>query len=532
MRCHSVVAGLRRRGHEVHVLTSSYHGSNPATSDKHVTRALQLTWGPPYPAEDLPGWLLGEAVDRLSLQTVLRAVEPDVMDIWGMEFASLSLVAAGLEVGVATHLTLEDVWWASGYQRDPLCALTSIARRLAVPMPGSIAELCCLGLERPARGNATWHFVSRALAQRYVEAGCENADRVRIAGIDLSPFHHQPAPSVPPPFVIVSVGQLTAARGQADLIAAAGRLVTEDSCLTPLVVRFVGEGNATYRDQLHSLAAGLASDRLRFDFAGVQSPERVASFYAGAHLFVHTSHLPEGLPRVLMEALAAGVPAIATNTGGQRDILADGRWGELLPAANITALVEAIRDAMANWSSWRNRAREAREYALRHYDLEAYVDGHIEDLADTIDSTPQRGGLNVAGTDASISEIKTFTAALGQGAERAADSSDAASDPDLAWRLGVVLKRTGRLNTAERLLMQLYQSHSEEAVHIRRSAFHLAELAMVREDWRVAAEFLDSCLAVAPSHEKATYDQWHVARKRAADHLKALRSPRLIGMRV
>jgi glycosyltransferase involved in cell wall biosynthesis len=63
--------------------------------------------------------------------------------------------------------------------------------------------------------------------------------------------------------------------------------------------------------------------------------------YRSAHAFVHVS-VTEGMPQVLVEALAAGLPAVATDVGGVRAALDDGRSGLLVPPRDLPALVEAI----------------------------------------------------------------------------------------------------------------------------------------------------------------------------------------------
>lgn len=68
----------------------------------------------------------------------------------------------------------------------------------------------------------------------------------------------------------------------------------------------------------------------------------VLDLYRRAHVFVHVS-LTEGLPQVLVEALACGTPIVATDVGGVRGALADGGAGLLVPPGDLRALVDAIR---------------------------------------------------------------------------------------------------------------------------------------------------------------------------------------------
>ncbi|MBU0640547.1 MAG: glycosyltransferase [Planctomycetes bacterium] len=522
MRCQAVADGLRRRGHQVDVLTGRYRTPGVAEPAANVTRALHLTYGPPYPPEDVAGLLRCETEDRRTLTETLARVQPDVVDVWGMEFASQSLVEALLDSGVPVHLTLEDVWLADGYARDPLCQLTQVARDLVVDVPTTLRSICCLGRTRPHLRHSRVCFVSRALRDYYRRAGFDHRDsHVRMAGIDLAAFRDAcPAPP-PPPFVILSVGQLTASRGQSDVIRAAVRLAADERCPWPIVLRIVGGGSDTYLAEMKEIASAANSERLRVELTGTLPPERVIDCYAGAHLCVHASRLPEGLPRVLMEAMAAGIPVIATNTGGQRDILADGRWGPLIPPSEPEILARTLRAATTRWDDWRARARAARRHALQAFDIEAYVDGHAEDLAQAVASQP---GIRMAspGCEPDPHQTGLFVAALAAAAEIRAQSLAVTADPEAAWQIGVALKRSGQVESGARLLAGLLTTHRADSIHVRRATFHLAEIALVRNDWARARELLRECLLAAPDHTKAAHDLRCAEKRRLPEHLADL----------
>jgi glycogen synthase len=69
-----------------------------------------------------------------------------------------------------------------------------------------------------------------------------------------------------------------------------------------------------------------------------------ATFLAGLDVFAMISE-PSGCPNASLEALAAGVPVIATDVGGAREQVIDGKSGRLVPARDASALANAIVDS-------------------------------------------------------------------------------------------------------------------------------------------------------------------------------------------
>jgi glycosyltransferase involved in cell wall biosynthesis len=484
-----------------------------------ILHGLTTTFGPPYPDERFDTPLTDEAAARAALVALLAEFRPDVIDIWGMEFASQPLVAWLLTGPTPVHLTLEDVWLAHGYISDPLAGLTEVAATLDVSPPASIAPLLNLRAVPLDLTHTGVTFVSNALRAHYAAAGIDPpCSRVRMAGVNLAPFAEVSPPSPGPPFVLLSVGQLLPNRGQLDLLRAADLLAHRRLDGPPLIVRIVGGGSPIFEAELREFAARTQSRSLRFEFTGPVAPERIAAVYAGAHLFVHTSHLPEGLPRVLMEAIAAGVPVIATDAGGQRDILDHGRWGRLVPPRQPAALADAIGAALTDFPRTAAIARAARTYAQTHFDLDRYAAehaAHLESLA-----LLHRPAAPLVAPSPSPDELHDFGRRLAYAC--AARTGAGVGDPDFAWRLGVVLKRLARLREAERVLTTLAEQHGDDPVHLRRAAFHLGELHALRGRFDTARRWFDHCLRVAPQHAKALYDLTWLDQTLIPPHLRGL----------
>jgi len=134
--------------------------------------------------------------------------------------------------------------------------------------------------------------------------------------------------------VVLSVGRLDPVKGH-DVLLRAFRLVLARVAGARLVV--VGEGG--YRNVLEALAADLGIAGA-VEFAGQLDAGRVRQRLGEAQVFALPSR-SEGLPIALLEAMAAGVPAVATAAGGTPEVLSAG-GGVLVPPEDAPALAEAI----------------------------------------------------------------------------------------------------------------------------------------------------------------------------------------------
>jgi len=123
----------------------------------------------------------------------------------------------------------------------------------------------------------------------------------------------------------------------------------------------IGEGPE--RERLRGMAASLGLAEF-VDLPGFQV--NPYPFFRRADVFV-VSSLYEGLPTVLIEALALGTPVVATDcSSGPREILEGGRWGALVPVGDTAALASALVDAI-------QRCRPA---VPNREAFEKYVTGH------------------------------------------------------------------------------------------------------------------------------------------------------------
>ncbi|HBB98179.1 MAG TPA: hypothetical protein DC054_22570 [Blastocatellia bacterium] len=166
--------------------------------------------------------------------------------------------------------------------------------------------------------------------------------------------------------VILSVGRLSKEKAHADLIKAFKQLCTTNPDLNCKLV-IVGDGPE--REPLESASAqsGLSQ---RIIFAGQVTDVR--PFYAMSDIFVLPS-LTEGSPNVLLEAMAAQVPIVATAVGGVPEIIENEEGALLVPAKDPAALAAAIARLLTDAELGRRLTRNAAEIASKNHSPHEYV---------------------------------------------------------------------------------------------------------------------------------------------------------------
>lgn len=115
-------------------------------------------------------------------------------------------------------------------------------------------------------------------------------------------------------------------------------------------------GAGTYRERIESQIAelGIAS---AVELLGMRSD--VPELLGESELFVFSTTPQEGLGSVLLEALAAGLPVVATDVPACRELLGDGHWGKLVPPSDPVALASAILFALEHRPAFEERERAA-----------------------------------------------------------------------------------------------------------------------------------------------------------------------------
>lgn len=220
--------------------------------------------------------------------------------------------------------------------------------------------------------------VSQDLAQYMVERVGIRAARITTIcnGVDterFAPDGGEPPATAPPHIfgprqgrcVIGTVGRLRPVKDQATLVAAVARVIEQQPGWRERIgLLIVGEGPA--RPGLAQLAEGLGiADRVHFTGASAN----VADWLRAMDVFVLPS-LNEGISNTLLEAMASGLPTLATAVGGNTELVAEAEGGGLFTPGDVQALAARIAayvadPALRSRDGALSRARAEREFSLQ-----------------------------------------------------------------------------------------------------------------------------------------------------------------------
>jgi len=194
---------------------------------------------------------------------------------------------------------------------------------------------------------------SRSIAERLIELDCD-PDKIRLnrTGIPLEefPYTERKFP-VDGKWTLVQACRLVRKKGLPTALRAFARFAESFP-----KSRFVIAGEGPLRQELEELV-GRLDLKSAVIFAGFLNQSELRDLFETAHVFVHPSELPpdsnqEGVPNSMLEAMASGLPVVATLHGGIPEAVTDGLNGFLVPERNHEMLANSLCKMVENRARW------------------------------------------------------------------------------------------------------------------------------------------------------------------------------------
>jgi glycosyltransferase involved in cell wall biosynthesis len=171
--------------------------------------------------------------------------------------------------------------------------------------------------------------------------------------------------------LIGMIGRIIYWKGQKTLIEAASKVLKDNPDVVLLIIGCpFSEEDREYEKGLKKLAEKLDL-RNKTIFTGFRND--VYSILQELDLVVHASLKPEPLGMVILEAMAAARPVIASNCGGVPEMIEHKKTGLLFPCGDSNALADCIRHALFNKSTMYQLGQNAKKRVLERFSVEKYV---------------------------------------------------------------------------------------------------------------------------------------------------------------
>jgi len=212
-------------------------------------------------------------------------------------------------------------------------------------------------------------------------------EKIEVCPLGVDPEVFAPAEfrENPAIFTIVSVGQLAPAKGQPLLVSAMRKLIDRGRRVR---LRLVGEG--PMRCEIEELVARLELER-DVVLEGALNHDRVRAIYAEADLYALPS-FAEGVPVVLMEAMAMRIPCVASRITGVPELIREGVDGLLVAPADVDALANSIERLMDDPALRRRLAESGRARVMEHYNLQRNAERLAEIFRRRLSNDAEKAG--------------------------------------------------------------------------------------------------------------------------------------------
>ena len=368
VHCQRLVEGCASYGHEVVLLTTRH----PDGRTRESTGGVEIRYLPEAP----PG-LYSRAWWEASVRIVnaLHAVNP-FDAVLNEEIAGSAVARRGPAVphfaflqGIALEHLVSEFHQSEG--------LKGFARYLLIKIPEMVYYT--LFHEAPViRSSQGVFVVSERLSRLIPRWFRTSSSRVHVARNWVDCQHFRPdrerrervrtrlgIPLESPVILMASV--LTRQKG----IQVGLRALAESARVVPNVMALV-IGDGPYREDLEREASALGlGGRVRF--VGEIDNDAAPEYYNAADLFLFPSLRLEGVPYVLLEAMASGLPVVASSSGNLPEVLGDGACGRLIEPGHEQGFATAVAELIQNSVLRERFEREARQRALAYYSESAVI---------------------------------------------------------------------------------------------------------------------------------------------------------------
>lgn len=384
LACRNYSEGLEKRNNQVVILTSQY-GVNKPVIDGNIHRLLKLN---PLGALNYRPlrvnpfririrykqlkWSLFTRQNYDITLKVIKSVNPDIICAWNMEEIGVMPLLASNKMGIPTVVYVQD-YWLSSLQDTLLLEPGMLKRRFHLVMEG-LSDFNQLGLKHLI-------MVSKSLQRHYVEKGfAEDIMSVIENGIPekliVDAAKKNPASGDDGVIKLLYVGRLVQEKGIQIAVRAMDILVNKFN-IHNISLDIVGDGLLKNVTPIKELTTALNLDH-HVHFFGRMDYDKVIEEYDRHFAVLVPSLWDEPFGLTILEAMARGIPVIASDRGNSPDMIDNGQTGFIVPAENPEAYALVIKKLMEDQGLYQKIWAHALQEVQNRYRFNLVLDKIIK----------------------------------------------------------------------------------------------------------------------------------------------------------
>ena len=361
--------GLQQRGHEVTLLTGPSVGPEGSLLERARRDGYTVLEHPALVRNPRP---MKDAWAYFAIRSICRRLGPHVVHTHSSKAGIIARYAAWHEkVPVVVH-TIHGLPFHP-YQSD-------IINTAWIMLERSAARRChaIISVAEAMTATALHHGIGRREQFHTIYSGMNTAPFLSPANTRTAARKTLGIPD--DRLVLGTIARLQPLKGHDDLLAITAELLAACPQL-----HFLWIGDGVFRSRFaETIAAHGWQDH--FTLTGLVPPAQVAELIPAMDILIHPS-FREGLPRAVPQALLEGVPVIAYDCDGAREVCVAQRTGLLVPPGNRAELKAAVLQLAAHADQRTSMGEQGRQMCRRMFDANVMVE-KIEALYEQLDQPP------------------------------------------------------------------------------------------------------------------------------------------------
>lgn len=372
LRCQSLVEHFKARGHHVHVLVGK-HWLEKLTNrleEDGIERML------PYTFVKLPKWkqpthhmLLDELAARNHVNRVIKQFAPDVIYIWNMWYTPLTATFAAERSRYPVVHQIDHNWQVEYLPEDIWLrrynALARWKRALLWPL------LKTFGLAHNPRQlrNQEMVFISQYRADEHTASDLPYGN-IRVIETAVEQATQRERTDFDHLRLIFAARFLIPEKGVREALQATLRACNRGANVSLAIYGEKEISHADYNRELDHLTEQLGEV---VTFHGLAPHDQIRDLYSQYDALLFASNFPEGMPLVIAEAYACGIPVIGTPAGGAAEML-DPAASVTVPMDDVAAMTDAILALAADPDRWRDLQAGAQRLSADRFSIDRWLD--------------------------------------------------------------------------------------------------------------------------------------------------------------